>query len=160
MKQLKPLVVTVTLLALVTGSALAQDTVVGTPVGPRTGTLAQTGMGRLIVFTNTEEHQRSEDLYIYPHTPYKIFRMDGTKLRTVDNGHCTWTEEPTMVRLPDGKYYIVAESELEGTVRVPITIVAGRLTEIHLERTRDWNPKVASSRLVRLPNGQPIGFRD
>jgi hypothetical protein len=66
------------------------------------------------------------------------------------------------VTLPKGTYTVVAWSDTSGEVSVPVAIEAGRITVVHLEMEKDWKEASAvirSSDLVRLPNGQPIGFR-
>jgi hypothetical protein len=44
---------------------------------------------------------------------------------------------------------------------VPVVIEPDKTTILHLERERAWKESsvIRSSDLVRLPNGQPIGFR-
>ena len=47
-------------------------------------------------------------------------------------------------------------------VSVPVAVETGKTTVLHLEREKDWKDVAAGIRsadLVRLPNGQPIGFR-
>jgi hypothetical protein len=66
------------------------------------------------------------------------------------------------VILPKGTYTVVAQSDTSGTVSVPVAIETGRTTVVRLERKKDWKEAPAgidSDDLVRLPNGQPLGFR-
>lgn len=70
-------------------------------------------------------------------------------------------EEPARVILPNGNYTVVARSETAGEVTVPVAIGPKKLTEVNLGRKKDWpiTASVGSNALVRLPDGQPIGFR-
>ena len=89
---------------------------------------------------------------------YQIDTPDGTLFQKVING----TDAPRKVRLPKGNYIVIADSEAAGMVRVPVAIVTGRLTAVHLEGEKDWEDSTATlsiADLVRLPNGRAIGYR-
>jgi len=64
-------------------------------------------------------------------------------------------QQPQTVRLGSGKYVIVAESSSYGRVHVPVVIELGQVTEIHLDGA--WTP-APDRTLVRLPDGEPIGW--
>ena len=108
--------------------------------------------------TNTTQ-RRTSNSYTYENHDYSFHHAaDGTLFQEVTNGD----EEPTRVTLPKGSYTIVADSDTSGEVSVPVAIEAGRTTVVHLEREKDWkgaSARIRSADLVRLPNGQPIGFR-
>jgi hypothetical protein len=92
------------------------------------------------------------------HTNYEIDSADGTLYQEVSNGD----DEPTRVILPKGIYTVVASSDTSGEVSVPVAIEAGNITVVRLETEKKWKEASAgipSADLVRLPNGQPIGFR-
>ena len=131
-------------------------------LGPRPDALPDRDyVGTLVVFTATEQRPDGENTYRYPHTSYQVFR-DGHLVRKVDNGNAQLNEIPSRVTLPKGLYTIVAQSETAGTVKLPVAIQTGRTTTIHLERPQDWHPDITDKEqadLVRLPNGQPIGYR-
>ena len=148
-------------LALLTTGAFAQPITLTTPMGPRPAELAAGDyVGTLKVFSATEAVPDSKDTYRYPHTSYEIYKADGTRVRKVYNGSTLHIETPTAVTLPRGHYVIQAQSETAGLVRVPVVIATGRTTTLHLEGSRDWQPSVAAAgALVRLPNGQPIGYQ-
>jgi len=118
-------------------------------------------VGFLNVYSATTEYQESDNTYRYPHTDYRIYTSDGRFLGWVSNSITRSDELSERVALPRGSYQIVAESETEGTVRVPVVIRTGRTTVLHLERDKDWTPPPLAhdSDLVHLPNGQPIGLR-
>jgi|ERR1700733_9465731 hypothetical protein len=135
MKYTKPLVIACNLALLTTG-AFAQPTLLKA-VGPDTQTLrARDFVGTLEVFTATEARADGKDAYYYPHTSYEVFR-DGKPFRHVDNGRTLEIETPSRVTLQKGNYTVVAQSEADGTVKVPVKIETGRTTVVHLDRTQD-----------------------
>ena len=101
------------------------------PVGPQP--LAAERVGYLIVNSATEEHNDA-DVFRYPHTAYKLYRANGAFIRTVDNHISMNDETPETVSLRAGSYFILADSETHGRVKVPIRIAAGRVTVVNLER--------------------------
>lgn len=146
-------------LALLVTGAFAQTT---SPLGPRPDALPHRDyLGTLVVYSATEARPDGKDTYYYPHTSYEVFR-DGQPFKHIDNGRTLAVETPDRVALPKGDYTVVAQSETAGTVKLPVTIQTGRTTVIHLEEGQDWRPDVATAdraKLVRLPNGQPIGYQ-
>jgi hypothetical protein len=120
-------------LALLTTGAIAQPTVLDT-VGPDTNILqASDYVGTLVVFTATEARADGKDAYYYPHTSYEVFR-NGQPFRHVDNGRTLEVETPSRVILPKGHYEVMAQSETEGAVKVPVKIETGRTTVVNLEQ--------------------------
>jgi len=63
------------------------------------------------------------------------------------------------VKIPTGNYKVVAESAAYGRVTVPVVVQAGKVTVIHLDR--GWRPvsTVSINELVRLPDGEAVGWR-
>ena len=115
-------------------------------------------MGYLQVFSATETHQVGDDTTYYPHTGYSILSGSGTMLTYVVNHIGTTDESPTVIRVPPGRYQIVAEANGYGRVTVPVVIRPGRTTTIHLER--NWKPVPATDgTVVRLPHGEAVGWR-
>jgi hypothetical protein len=99
-----------------------------------------------------------DDPSLLKYTNYQIDAADGTLFKEVPNND----QEPTRVILPKGTYTVVARSDASGMVSVPVAIETGKTTVLHLEREKDSKEAAAGTRsvdLVRLPNGQPIGFR-
>ena len=134
MKYLKPLVVTCSL-ALLTTVAFAQPTVLNA-VGPETDTVqANDYVGTLIAYTATEQRADGAYTFRYPHTSYEVYR-DGHPFRFVRNGQTLELETPTNVTLPKGNYVVVAQSENDGTVKVPVRIETGRTTVLHLDGSK------------------------
>jgi len=146
-----------------TGCASAGPTAmtVNDPIGPRPLGLARDYVGFLEVYSATEEHTDGDNTYRYPHTDYQIFTSDGQLFKQVRNAIILSDETPERVSLPKGRYIVAAQSETSGPVNVPVAIETGKTTVLHLERKKDWKPELAwrDSDLVRLPNGQVIGYR-
>jgi hypothetical protein len=115
--------------------------------------------GYLKVYTATEEHNDGDVMY-YPHTEYTICDPNGTRVRTVSNHIGIHDEEPVTVTLPSGHYVIIADSETDGRIRVPVTIGEGRTTVVELEGKRARNPSdVDPADAVKTPSGQIVGWR-
>ncbi len=71
-------------------------------------------------------------------------------------------ESPERVALPVGTYYVLAQSDSDGLVKVAVVIKGGQTTVVNLEhgRTSDSDTQgVQASRGVKLPSGQVIGWR-
>lgn len=142
--------------------AVAGPTTVTTSVGPRPGRLSHDYIGYLTVYSATEEHRDGDGPPFYPHSDYEIHTRDGKLLKQVRNALGSSDETPERVTLPKGLYTVVAKSETAGTVSIPVVIKTGQATVLHLEREKDWKPNLSGAResdLVRLANGQIIGFR-
>jgi hypothetical protein len=89
--------------------------------------------GTLIVYSATEEHNDG-DVHYYPHTSYEIYSQNGRPLRDVRNHISLCDETPDAIPLSPGKYAIIAKSETQGLVRVPVLIANGLPTVVNLGR--------------------------
>ena len=133
------------------------------PVGPHPAAGAQflpaSGEGRLQVFTETDETEVDEDVPFYPHRDYEIYTADGKRFRRVWNHQNREDGTPALVTLPAGEYLVKGAAELYGQVTVPVVVRPGQTTRVVLQP--GWKPsgEVASSDLVRMPDGYPIGWR-
>ncbi|HSY18786.1 MAG TPA: hypothetical protein VK815_10650 [Candidatus Acidoferrales bacterium] len=139
----------------------ASQPVALSPVGPEPENHASTaGIGYLQVFSDTETHVIGDGPPYYPHTGYNIYDQSGARIKYVPNHIGNMDESPTLVRVPAGNMKIVAESSAYGRVTVPVVIEGGRTTVVHLDR--EWQPSsnAASNKLVRLPDGEAVGWRD
>jgi hypothetical protein len=146
---------------LAAGCAVTPPTVVRETVGPRIAALAEGQAGYLTVYSASvwitppgDEGNPS----VLTYTDYDVLALDGSLFKHVVNGD----EEPVRVMLPKGRYIVAAESDAAGTINVPVAIETGRSTIVHLEQKQDAERAFAGIRsddLVRLPNGQAIGFR-
>ena len=158
MKRRHPLIAISTMM-LLASCADMPATAVRETAGPQAGGIYP-HEGFLEVYSATEEHFDGDTSY-YPHTDYRVLTRDGSVFKQVHNAISPSDEIPATVTLPSGAYTVVAESETSGMVSVPVIVRTGRTTVLHLEKDRDWTPPALAreSDLIRLPNGQPIGFR-
>jgi hypothetical protein len=137
----------------------ASQPVALSPIGPEPVQHTSTaGIGYLQVFSDTETHVIGDGLPYYPHTGYNIYDQSGARVQYVPNHVGNMDESPMLVRVPAGNLKIVAESSAYGRVTVPVVIEGGRTTVIHLDR--EWQPaaNASSNELVRLPNGEAVGW--
>jgi len=136
----------------------APPTIVHETVGPGPTVVNEEHNGFLKVYSATEWMADDDGPSLLKYTNYQIDAADGTLFKEVPNGD----QDPTRVILPKGTYTVVAQSDTSGMVSVPVAIETGKTTVVHLEREKDWKEApvgIRSADLVRLPNGQPIGFR-
>ena len=143
---------------LLASCASAPPTIVHETVGPGPTVVNEEHNGFLKVYSATEWMADDDGPSLLKYTNYQIDATDGTSFKKVPNDE----QDPTRVILPRGTYTVVAQSGTSGTVSVPVAIETGKTTVLHLEREKDWKEVAAGTRsadLVRLPNGQPIGFR-
>jgi hypothetical protein len=113
-------------------------------------------VGLLEVYTGTKTYNSGNILY-FPHTSYSIHHANGKFYRYVRN-HTTPTDEvPFRILIPAGHYFILARSEKEGRVKVPVTIDPGRARIIRLD---DPNQKriPSDSKVIRLKDGSVAGW--
>ena len=145
--------------ALLFASCAPAPTIVHDTVGPAVVHANNADLGFLMVYSATAwtTGDDDDDSRQLKHTDYDINAPDGKLFEHVTNAD----EEPPRVNLPAGNYSVLAQSDTAGTVVVPVVVKTGRTTVLHLERgkDRDIAGDVGSADLVRLPNGQPIGFR-
>jgi hypothetical protein len=133
------------------------------PVGPRPVAweplAPSSGNGQLQVFTATEEYDWNRDVPFFPHSDYQLYTADGQRLKRVWNHQTHEDETPAVVTLPAGNYVVKADAELYGVVSVPVVIKPNQTTRIILQP--GWKPgaTVASSDLVQIPGGYPVGWR-
>jgi hypothetical protein len=141
-------------------STLALGQVQLPAVGPRpSGFYEGVSCGYLKVFSATEEHQWGEGSYYYPHTSYRITDANGKTIKRVENHQTDIDESPETVELAPGTYTVIAQSENDGLVRVPVVIKRARTTALHLEKGRESDHEaVSTSQAVRTPSGQIVGW--
>ena len=98
---------------------------------------------------------------INQHSDYEIRTADGTLLEKVHNLSGPFGQDPLRVELPPGRYQLVARSNGSGLVTVPVEIVAQEVTALHLDGMafNPGQPMASEASLVRLPNGQVVGWR-
>jgi hypothetical protein len=106
-------------------------------VGPEpTSRATVDSKGYLQVFSATEKSSSvaSDDPTSFNlHTGYDINDESGKSVKFVPNHASNMDESPDTVRLPAGKYNIVAVSTSCGQVTVPVVIQNGKTTIVHLD---------------------------
>ena len=119
-----------------------------------------TPQGYLKVFTATEDHNDG-DTHYFPHTSYTIYSDDGkTVVKKVPNAIGVHDEDPSLVQLSAGTYVVRAKAENSGMVKIAVIIKPGQLTKVNLEHDGKYRiPPGNTADLVRLPNGQVVGWR-
>lgn len=94
------------------------------------------------------------------HSGYKIYSLDGKKVKHVSNKVGTYFEDPATVSLPPGEYKVLARATALGMVTVPVVIEAGKTTSVHLDGSElTGGRQISASDFVRLPGGLIIGWR-
>jgi hypothetical protein len=92
---------------------------------------AELPQGFLKVYSTTDEFNDGNAWY-FPHSFYAIHTIDGKLFKNVTS-HFADDETPEVVALPVGSYMIVARSEKDGHIRVPVVIKAGERTILDLD---------------------------
>ena len=160
-----PIILGTALLPVLLGCASAPVAIA--PVGPNpVGARIVSAEGRLLVYSGLEAESDNENQggfdnpAWYQHTDYNIYTRDGKLVRHVENSIGHYEQAPRLVSLPTGQYYVKARAADYMWVKVPVTIKRGLITKVHLDDK--WMPPtdIASSKVVSLPNGKPVGWRD
>jgi hypothetical protein len=144
---------------LISGCAHSQNLVLS-PVGPAPvdkNPLSE--KGALVVYSAFDVHAdfTSTDPERHRHTDYKILDERGEVLQSIRNGSASILEGPVMIFLKPGKYRVRAKAAGYGYVTVPVVLVQGRTTTIHLEGGSSLRSLSRGQDVVRLPDGQVVG---
>ena len=151
--------------ALLSGCATGKNVVLDT-VGPAPAqTLsANSNEDTLMVYSAYEVNAdfNARDPNRPEYSDYKIFSADGKILRRVHNNSGTILQDPAQIKLPAGKYRVVARANGYGYVTVPIIIEAKQNTILHLEGGDAWPDESLfnQTNAVCLPDGQIIGWKN
>lgn len=94
-------------------------------------------VGYLKVFSSTQESQWGEGSYYNLHTSYRIFDSNGKAVKMVENHSGSTDEDPQQVELAPGRYFVWAQSDRQGYVKVAVLIKSGQLAAVHLEKDND-----------------------
>ena len=89
---------------------------------------AEAPEGFLQVATATQVYDDDGARY-YLHTPYTVYRTDGSVAAQVDNHNGNYDEQVETVTLPTGTYQVKAE----GLPRFAVTVSHGHTTKIDVE---------------------------
>jgi hypothetical protein len=137
----------------------ASHPVVTSPVGPEPiERSALNANGYLQVFSETEDHVAGDGPPYRLHTGYAILDRSGKQVKYVQNHVGEMDEMPTLVDIPAGSYRVVAQSASYGRVTVPVVIREGKATLVHLDREGKVPLTVPESDVVRLPDGEIVGW--
>jgi hypothetical protein len=147
------------------GCATNPKSVVLDPVGPAPAATANPSEvnGTLTVYsafqTSADFNQR--DPYRREYSDYKILRPDGSLLQQVHNSSGSILQRPQALTLPAGVYRVVAQANSYGEVVVPVVIVGGQSTTVHLEGGFRWpnQGEFNQANAVQLPDGEVVGWR-
>jgi hypothetical protein len=136
------------------GSTVAQAGGKDDPLSPgpiRPGNLdyrTELPQGYLKVYSATDEFNGG-DAWYFPHSSYAIYTIDGKLFKNVTSQLSADEEIPEIVSLPVGSYMVVARSEKDGYIRLPVAIKAGRRTVLDL----DLRQEGTRTRLARNVSG-------
>jgi hypothetical protein len=134
----------------------ARDRSVLSPGPVRPGGL-EYRQGSLKVYSATDEFDDG-GLPYYAHSSYAIYAIDGKLFKNVENHISRSDEIPEIVSLPAGSYTVVARSEKDGYVRVPVIIKEGQRTILDLdpgERRRSGGYHATKRPNPSSPNANP-----
>ena len=151
-------IILATLSALALGHASVPLTVA--PVGPPAGAGSTTsGPGQLEVFSALKARAAGDDPVWYQHSSYDLYDSHGRRLKHVYNVVGYYEQAPRLITLPAGKYVVKAQAKDYLWVEVPVVIQPGETTRIHLDDAWQPPPGTASTELVSVPAGYPVGWR-
>ncbi|HTE90062.1 MAG TPA: hypothetical protein VK639_13965, partial [Terriglobales bacterium] len=86
--------------------------------------------GYLTVYLTADEFNNA---WYFPQNLFAIYLIDGRLFKNVTSQHLADDEIPEVVTLPVGSYIIVARSEKDGYIRLPVVIKAGQRTVLDLD---------------------------
>ena len=88
--------------------------------------------GYLMVYLRADESYEGNAWYL-PRNLFAIYTIDGRLFRNVTSQYSTDEDTPEVLALPVGAYMVVARSEKDGYIRLPIAIKAGQRTVLDLD---------------------------
>ncbi len=150
---------------LLVGCAGMRNDLVLDTAGPAPGQTmaANSGPGTLTVYSANKVNAdfNNPDPNYREHSDYKILNSDGKLTRRVHNVTSDISEGPVTVELPAGKYFVVVRSNGYGTVTVPVIILPGENTVLHLDGFDTWpdESQFNQTNAVRLPDGEVVGWK-
>jgi len=100
---------------------------------------AGSSRGYLMVYLRADESYDGNAWY-FPQNLFAIYTIDGKLFKNVTSQHSTDEEIPEIVALPVGSYMVVARSEKDGYIRLPVAIKAGRRTVLDLDLRQEGTP--------------------
>lgn len=147
------------------GCASFKSNLVLDTVGPAPGSITpgKSGPGTLTVYSayRVNADFNSLDPNRREYSDYKILGSDKKRIEWVHNVTADILQGPVPVKLPAGKYFVVARSNGYGIVTVPVIIEAGQDTVLRLDGGDEWPDESAfySTNAVRLPDHEIVGWK-
>jgi hypothetical protein len=93
--------------------------------------LAESSRGYLTVYLRADEFYGN--MWYFPQNLFDVYTIDGKLFKNVTSQLSVDEEIPEVVRLPVGFYLVVARSEKNGYIRLPVAIKAGQRTVLDLD---------------------------
>lgn len=132
-------------------------------VGPALSRAAGAGSaGSLVVYSALEPGAHFSSLpYRDYYTDYRLLDEKGILLQRIHNQDNTAPGNPKVLSLPSGNYEVVARANGNRWVTVPVEVLAGQQTTVHLDggTGRRFGAPTNQVQAVRLPDGQYVGWR-
>jgi hypothetical protein len=94
----------------------------------------------------------------HQHGSYYVYDPSGKLLEHVHNTSGYYEQAPRRVVLPAARYLVKARAKDYFWVDVPVTIVGGRTTEVHLDDKWSLPDDASNEDLVSMPNGNLVGW--
>ena len=95
--------------------------------------------GYLTIYLRADESYDGNAWY-FPQNLFAIYTIDGKLFKNVTSQLSADEEIPEIVALPVGSYMVVARSEKDGYIRLPVAIKAGRRTVLDLDLRQEGIP--------------------
>ena len=92
-----------------------------------------------MVYSRADESYDGNAWY-FPQNLFAIYTIDGKLFKNVTSQLSADEEIPQIVALPVGSYMVVARSEKDGYIRLPVAIKAGRRTVLDLDLRQEGTP--------------------
>jgi hypothetical protein len=151
-----------TLALFATGCAFNREAVITEPVGPPPrASHVPSSDGSLVVYSGFEVNDVTGFAYenVQPHTPYDIYASDGKLVKHVRNYAGGLLDAPETVALSAGNYKVTARANGYARVVLPVLVIAGKTTAVHLDSSGfNLSKQNPTGNLVKLPDGQIIGW--
>jgi hypothetical protein len=131
---------------------------VGPLAGTPTGNLSP-GKGTLVIYTQAEPYDDGKAPY-NRHALCSVYTEAGKLVERFPNFALNEDAPPRELNLPAGQYLVSVPTSGYGQVTVPVVIVAGQQTPLHLDRAGMGNKEgLPETELSRLPDGRIVGRR-
>jgi hypothetical protein len=113
--------------------------------------------GDLLVYSATYAPTLEQSEYP-AHTNYTIATPNDKIIEHVTNATGTFNSRPARVSLPTGQYHVRAQYSGGRFVTIPVTIEPSKTTVIDLDGEPISQGRAAAREMVRLPDGQVVGW--